>query len=122
MDIKKILIVEDDQYLIDAYQAKLGHSKTIKIEIARDGNEALDIIATSKPDAIILDLVMPNLDGFGFLKELKEKHVSIPIVVSSNLDAPQDIKRAMDLGAEDYFTKSDSTVKDIVDKVISVIR
>lgn len=122
MSMKKILIVEDDQYLIDAYQAKLGHNKAIKIEIARDGNEALDIITTGKPDAIILDLVMPNLDGFNFLRELKDKHISIPIVVSSNLDSPQDVKVAMDLGAKDYFTKSDSTVKDIVDKVMSIIQ
>jgi len=119
--MKKILIVEDDQYLIEAYRAKLGHHKTIKLEIAHDGNEAIDSITSEMPDAIILDLVMPNLDGFNFLEKLKEMRISVPILVASNLDSPSDIQHAIDLGAKDYFIKSDSTVKDIADKIVNIM-
>lgn len=120
--MKRILIVEDDQFLTEAYKAKLSHHKTIKIDIAQDGNEALEKIKTQKPDAIILDLVMPNLDGFGFLETLKNNNVTIPVLVASNLGSPEDVKRAMDLGAKDYFVKSDASVKDIIDKVTSIMR
>ncbi|HWZ66083.1 MAG TPA: response regulator [Patescibacteria group bacterium] len=120
--MKNILIVEDDQFLNDIYRARFNSYKNIKIEIARDGNEAFDIITKAKPDAIILDLVMPNLDGYGFLQKLKDANITVPILVSSNLDSQDDIKRAIDLGAKDYFIKSDSTVKDIVDKIMSIMR
>lgn len=120
--MKRILIVEDDQYLIEAYRAKLGHHKTISIEIAHDGNEAIESITSEMPDALILDLVMPNLDGFQFLEKLKEMRITIPILVASNLDSPEDVQRAIDLGAKDYFIKSDTTVKDIADKIISIMK
>lgn len=121
--MKRILIIEDDQFLTEAYKAKLSHHKTIKIDIARDGNEALEKIAAEKPDAIILDLVMPNLDGFGFLEILKtnKNNSNIPVLVASNLGGSEDVKRAMELGAKDYFVKSDASVKDIIDKVTSIM-
>jgi DNA-binding response OmpR family regulator len=120
--MKKVLIVEDDQFLADAYKAKFSHYKDIQIDLARDGNEALAKIEESQPDAIVLDLVMPNLDGFALLKALREADVSVPILVSSNLDSQEDIKRAINMGAEGYFIKSDSTVKDIIDKVVSIMQ
>jgi DNA-binding response OmpR family regulator len=121
--MKRILIIEDDQFLTEAYKAKLSHHKTIKIDIARDGNEALEKIEAEKPDAIILDLVMPNLDGFGFLEILKanKNNSNIPVLVASNLGGSEDVKRAMELGAKDYFVKSDASVKDIIDKVTSIM-
>lgn len=120
--MKRILIIEDDQFLTEAYKAKLSHHKTIKIDIARDGKEALEKIAAEKPDALILDLVMPNLDGFGFLEILKANNSNIPVLVASNLGAPEDVKKAMELGAKDYFVKSDASVNDIINKVTSIMR
>jgi two-component system response regulator MprA len=120
--MKKVLIVEDDQFLADAYRAKFSHYHEITIDIARDGNEALEKIAANKPDAIILDLVMPNLDGYGVLTALREREKDIPILISSNLDSQEDIRRAITLGAQDYFIKSDSSIKDIVDKIISIMK
>jgi DNA-binding response OmpR family regulator len=120
--MKKVLIVEDDQFLIDAYRAKFSHFSDIVIDVARDGEEALAKVNTDKPSAIILDLVTPNLDGFGFLKALHDKVTTIPILVSSNLDSQEDIRQAIDMGAQDYFIKSNSTVKDIVDKVVALIK
>lgn len=120
--MKKVLIIEDDQFLADAYSAKLSHFSNITIDFARDGEEAVVKINADKPDAIILDLVMPNMDGYDFLKKLRDHATNIPILVSSNLDSRDDVRRAIELGAQDYFIKSDSTVKDIVDKVISIIK
>jgi DNA-binding response OmpR family regulator len=121
--MKKILIVEDDQFLTDAYYARFSYDKTVKVkvDVARDGNEAFSKIINDKPDVVILDLVMPNLDGYGLLQALKNAKVSLPILVSSNLDSQEDIRRAIDLGARDYFIKSDSTVQDIVDKALSIM-
>ena len=119
--MKQVLIVEDDQFLADSYRAKFSNSNIIEIDIARDGQEALTKIQAKKPDAVILDLVMPNLDGFSFLKALNKLKISIPILVASNLDSQDDIKQAIDLGAKDYFIKSDSTIKDIVDKVVGIM-
>lgn len=120
--MKQILIIEDDQFLIEAYKAKLSHHKTIDIAIALDGKEALDKIEERKPAAIILDLVMPNVDGFAFLEELKKRDIKIPVLVASNLGSPEDIKRAMELGAKDYFVKSDASVQDIIEKVTNIMR
>lgn len=120
--MKKVLIVEDDQFLADAYKAKFKHYPAIKIDIARDGGEALDKVVKDKPDAIVLDLVMPNVDGFAFLRSLQESKITVPVLVASNLGSQEDIKRAIDLGAKDYFVKSDSSVEDIIDKITNIMK
>lgn len=120
--MKRILIVEDDQFLINAYLAKFSKIKDIKINIALDGNEALASVEIDKPDAIILDLALPHLDGFEFLTILKEKNINIPTIVASNLGAKNDIERALKLGVKTYFVKSDTSIKEIVDKSLEAIK
>jgi DNA-binding response OmpR family regulator len=117
----RVLIVEDDQFLIDAYRAKFGHINNIDIDFARDGDEAFDKIKQNKPDSVILDLLLPNLDGFGLLKKLREERIEVPILVASNLDSQDSIKKAMDLGAKDYFIKSNASIQDIVQKVMNIM-
>lgn len=118
--MKKILIIEDDQFLVDAYKTKLSHIENIKVTTARDGKEALDSINTDKPDVIILDLLTPNLDGFGFLEGLRVQNIKIPVLVASNLGSEEDIKKAMDLGAQGYFIKSNSSIQDIINKIMDM--
>jgi DNA-binding response OmpR family regulator len=120
--MKRILIVEDDQFLIDAYHAKFSHVKDTHIDFAHDGNEAFQKIEDHKPDSIILDLLMPNADGFDFLGMMKDKNIHIPVLVASNLDSPENIKNAMDLGAKDYFIKSNTSIQEIVDKVTNLMK
>lgn len=119
--MKRVLIIEDDQFLVDAYQAKFGRLEGIDIDIERDGNEAMQKIKQNKPDAVILDLLMPNLDGFEFLKQLKEEHIEVPILVASNLGSVDDIKKAMDLGVNDYFIKGNTSIQAIVQKIKDIM-
>jgi PleD family two-component response regulator len=119
---KKILIAEDDNFLANAYRIKFEKSG-FEVEIATDGKLALASLINFIPDVILLDLIMPNLDGFGVLAELKknEKLSKIPVIVTSNLGQKEDMEKAKKLGAKDFFVKSDTSIGDIVTKVSSFI-
>ena len=114
----KIMIAEDDQFLANAYRVKFEKSD-FEVKLVFDGEEALAAIGEFHPDIILLDLVMPNKDGFTTLKELKASDTAknIPVVVTTNLSQAEDIKKVKDLGAIDYLVKSDISLGEIVDKV-----
>src|SRR5687767_14651981 len=114
----KILIAEDDRFLGIAYKAKFTKSG-FDVQIATDGQEALTILQTFDPDIILLDLVMPNKDGFATLEEMRkeEKLKKTPIIVASNLGQKEDLDRAMSLGATDYIIKSDNSLDAIIEKI-----
>jgi len=118
----KILVAEDDKFLSKAYAAKLKKSG-FEVALAVDGEEAISKARTDKPDVVLLDLVMPKKDGFDALYDLKQDKItqSIPIIVLSNLGQEEDIKRAKELGAEDYLVKSNIAIQDVVDKIKQVL-
>ncbi len=122
-DMKKILIAEDDKFLANAYRVKLEKAG-FELKIAADGVEAVEILKTFVPDAIMLDLVMPNKDGFATLEEIKKdpRLQKIPVLVASNLGQKEDIERAKKLGAGDYVVKSDLSMSDLVSKVNSLVQ
>jgi two-component system chemotaxis response regulator CheY len=116
--MKKILIVEDEEFLIDAYRTKLG-DEDYELEIAMDGVEGLEAMRTTKPDIVILDLILPRKDGY---EVLEEKSVDpdikdIPVIVASNIGEEFSFKRVKMLGAVDYFVKSNITISDLADKI-----
>ncbi|MEK6713268.1 MAG: response regulator [Nitrospirota bacterium] len=113
---KKILIAEDEKSMANALGLKLG-SAGFEITLAYDGESAITAAKKSLFDLIILDLVMPQKDGFFVLEELKRLKIVTKVIVSSNLSQEEDIKRAKELGASDYFIKSDTTLAEIVEKV-----
>lgn len=116
--MKKLLIAEDDIFLANAYKAKL--SKTgFEIGLATDGEEMLAMIDSFNPDAILLDLMMPKMDGFSLLEKLRgmSQYKTIPIIVASNLGQKEDIDRAMSMGASGYIVKSNLSLSDLVDKI-----
>src|SRR3989338_5059439 len=114
---KKILVVEDDEFLFDAYRLKL-EKENFEVAIAHDGQEALKLVNSFKPDLIILDIVMPKMDGIETLKRLKKNSLtaSIPVIIASNLDDTQKIYECRRLGAVDYFIKSNITINSLVEK------
>jgi len=114
--MKKILVAEDDLFLANAYKAKLSKSG-FEVLVARDGKEALDILAKEKVSLVLLDLMMPVKDGFEVLAEMDKK---IPVLVASNLGQKEDIDKAMKLGAKDYIIKSDVSLTDLISKVNSL--
>ncbi|HSW66295.1 MAG TPA: response regulator [Bacillota bacterium] len=114
----KILVVEDDSFLLKAYQAKLTNAG-FEIQTATNGELALTALETFAPDVILLDLVMPRKDGFTTLQEIKanDKLKNIPVIVTTNLGQPDDIKRVMDLGALECIIKSNLSLSDLVAKL-----
>lgn len=116
--MKKILVAEDDKFLASAYRMKLSKAN-YEVKIVSDGEEALKALATFIPDLIILDLVMPKVDGFAVLGQIKksEQWKSIPIIVASNLGQSEDIVKATKLGANDYIVKTDLSMKNLIKKI-----
>jgi DNA-binding response OmpR family regulator len=104
--MSRILLVEDEKNIILGVTICLrsaGH----EVEVAEDGVEALKKIMNDKPDLVLLDLVMPRLNGLDALKTMKENEETrhIPVIVLSARAQEEDIRRAMDLGADDYMAK-----------------
>jgi DNA-binding response OmpR family regulator len=103
---KKILLVEDEKNIVLGVTICL-RSAGLQVDVAEDGMEALRKIEESKPDLVLLDLVMPKLNGLDALKSMKENEATkdIPVIVLSARAQEEDIQRAMDLGASDYMAK-----------------
>lgn len=121
--MKKILVVEDDRFIANAYRIKMVKAG-FEVKMAMDGDEALEALTTFIPDIILLDLILPKIDGFSVLEEIKKSdtYKNIPVVVTSNLGQQEDINRAMSLGAVDYVIKSDITLENLIAKVNNVLR
>ena len=110
---KKILIAEDERPMARALELKLGNSG-FETKAVYDGKEAYDELKENKYDLVLLDLVMPILDGFTVLEKLEEEGIKVPIIVLSNLGQEEDVTRAKGLGAKDYFVKSNISLSDVV--------
>lgn len=114
---KKILIIEDEQNLTKALLSIFGNDRDYQAEVAIDGEEGLSKVKSFKPDIILLDLILPKVDGFSVLRTLKSdpELKNIPTVVITNLSDVSD--KVMELGASDCLIKSDYTVEEIKNKV-----
>jgi len=119
--MKKILIVEDDTYLANAYRVKLTKAG-FEVKNVFDGEEAISILQTFTPDIILLDIVMPKKDGFTTLEEIKanEKWKNIPVILASNLGQKEDREKGISLGAVEFFTKTDFTLNNLIEKINSI--
>ncbi len=117
---KKVLIVEDRKPILKALSIKLERSG-FDVMTAEDGEIALKTIESNKFDLILLDLVLPKIDGFSILAELKTRNIKTPVIVLSNLSQDQDERRARELGAVDYYIKSDIAINDVVKKVSTLL-
>ncbi len=115
--MKKILIAEDEEILLNVLKDRFV-VEGWKVTTAKDGVEATAAISKSKFDLVLLDLLMPKKDGFEVLKEVKSNPElkSLPIIVLSNLGGDDDIKKALVLGANDYFVKTQHPMSEIVEK------
>ncbi|OGM29979.1 hypothetical protein A2801_00475 [Candidatus Woesebacteria bacterium RIFCSPHIGHO2_01_FULL_41_10] len=113
----KILIVEDDTFLSRGYEIQFqeaGH----EVSVAKDGREALELLTKFQPEVIVLDLVMPKMDGFAVLEQLRkdDNFKTVPVMAVTNLGNKSDKDRCMSLGASEYIVKTDVTLSDIVKK------
>ena len=114
----KILIVEDEDVLSLVLEEKFK-SEGYNVEIAKDGEQAQPMVEKFKPDVILLDIILPKKGGLEVLESLKNDSdlKLIPVIVLSNLEGDESIKRALSLGAVDYFVKTQHPIAEIVERV-----
>ncbi|KND51868.1 MAG: two-component system, OmpR family, phosphate regulon response regulator PhoB [Parcubacteria bacterium C7867-001] len=122
-DTRFILVAEDDPVLKNL----LGHTFAGKYQTlyASNGQEALDLFEANKPAAVLLDLMMPGVDGFAVIEGIRKRtdeYKGVPIIVVSNLGQQKDIDRAKTLGANEYLVKAEVSVEEIVAKIESVLQ
>lgn len=118
----KILIADDEKPLSKALSLKLSKSG-YEVDTADDGAVAIDKLSSGKYSMLLLDLVMPNKNGFDVLEELKNMNMldSLTIFVLSNLGQPEDIKKTQKFGVKNYLVKSNTTLAEIVKMIDSYI-
>lgn len=117
---KKVLIVEDERPMARALELKLTHGG-YDAKAVFNGEEALAELDRQKYDLILLDLVMPVMDGFAFLAKMKERRISTPVIVATNLSQEEDLQRAKKLGTKEYFIKSNTPIAEVVRRVKSIL-
>ncbi len=120
---KTILVIEDDKFLRELMAQKLVKEGYTVAE-AVDGEEGLKKVKEVKPDLVLLDLILPGIDGFEVLTNIKESsEVSqIPVIILSNLGQREDVERGLKLGAADYLIKAHFTPGEIIEKIKNIIK
>jgi CheY-like chemotaxis protein len=120
---KTILVIEDDKFLRELIIKKLIKENYNVVEV-EDGEEGIEKIKKTKPDLILLDLILPGIDGFEVLSRIKEYPdlAKIPVIVLSNLGQRDDIEKAIKLGANDYLVKAHFTPNEIIEKIKDLLR
>ena len=119
----RVLLAEDDRFLRKAAETALKR-QGFTVLPAVDGEEALRMARAEAPDIVLLDLIMPKLQGFEVLRALKADPATtkIPVIILSNLGQESDVKQAMEAGAAGYFVKANLSLQDLVERVGEVVR
>lgn len=112
----KILIIEDEESLVDLLVAKL-QKEGYEVEAALDGEKGFKKIASFEPNLILLDIVMPKMDGYEVLEKMSEEKISIPVIIISNSGQPVEIEKTTKLGAVDHLIKTEFSATDVLEKV-----
>ena len=121
MDSKEtVLIVEDEKTLAHALELKVQHAG-YSTQIAANGTDGMREALSGTYGVILLDLMLPGVDGFSILQALQEKGNTVPVIVLTNLGQDKDRERAKSLGAKEYFVKADTPIAVILDKMKEVM-
>jgi DNA-binding response OmpR family regulator len=122
MTKKKILLIEDDPFLIDIYTTKF-QEQGFQITVVKDGSQAVILAKKIKPEIILLDIVLPNIDGWQILKEITGEPGSFKgkIVILSNLSQREEVEKGLSLGAVKYFIKSNYTPSQVVEEIKKLV-
>jgi DNA-binding response OmpR family regulator len=120
---KKILIVDDDSFLLDMYALKFNKSN-FDVSTALGSTTALEILRGDfSPDIVLLDIMMPEMDGFELLQKIREENLAqnSAVIFLSNRGQASDITRAEEMGAVGYIVKAANTPSEVIEKVTSLI-
>ena len=120
---KTILVVEDDKFLRELISRKLTGEGFDVLE-AVDGEEGIKKIKEGKPDLVLLDLILPSIDGFEILTRVRDdpEVSSIPVIILSNLGQREEVEKGLKLGAVDYLIKAHFTPGEIIEKIKNVLK
>ncbi len=118
----RILLVEDDEFLAELYATKLT-LEGFGVHVAGDGRRGLKLAQEQHPDLILLDIILPKLDGFEVLRELKidPQTKAIPVILLTNLSQRSEVQQGLDLGAVDYLIKAHFMPSEVVAKIKAVL-
>ena len=119
----KILLVEDDTFLSGMYVSKLD-MEGFETILASEGKQGLKLVKEEEPDLVLLDIILPKMDGFEILKEIKKdkKTKDIPVILLTNLGQKKDVDKAFELGAVDYLIKAHFMPSEVVDKIKKTLK
>ena len=119
----KILLIEDDPFLLNMYATKF-ELENFKVVMAEDGEKGLKTAIKEIPDIILLDIMLPKMDGFEVLKGLKEEKSTqaIPVILLTNLSQKEEVERGLSMGANDYLIKAHFMPSEVVDKIKEVLK
>lgn len=121
--MKKILLVEDDPFLIDLYVTKIKEAN-FKVEVVEDGDMVLNKLKERNPNLLLLDIVLPNIDGWEILRKMKEdqKLKKIPVIILSNLSQKTEVEKGLKLGATKYLIKAHYTPTEVVEEIKKILK
>ncbi len=119
----KVLLIEDDQMLVKGLVGYLENEGFL-VEFAIDGPTGYKLAEKNSPDVILLDIILPRMDGFKVLEKLKKspKTKKIPVIILSNLGQEEEIRKGKSLGAKDFLVKANVELKDVAAKVSKVLK
>ncbi len=119
----KILFIEDDEFIADLYLTKLDLSG-LEVRLAKDGQEGIQMANKGNYDLVLLDLLLPKINGFKVLEKIKqdEKYENTPVVILSNLGQQQEVEKGLNMGADEYLIKAHFTPQEVVEKIINKLK
>ena len=121
--MEKILVVEDDQFLASLLKNRL-QKEGFDVLLAKDGEEALNILESTQPELVLLDIILPKKSGFEVMEEVREnpKLEKLAVVIISNLGQPEDMVRGQQLGAIEYFIKAKTPIDELIKKIKEIVQ
>ncbi len=121
-DSTKVLIIEDDKFLSELIATKLD-KEGFQVEVSLDGEDGLKKAGETNPNIILLDIMLPGIDGFEVLEKLKkEGKCTAPVIILSNFGQEDKVQRGLSLGAKDYLVKANFTTGEIVEKIKTTLQ
>jgi two-component system alkaline phosphatase synthesis response regulator PhoP len=120
----KVLLVEDDPMIVRMYERKLTH-EGYELALAYNGEEGLEALKKSRPDIVLLDVMMPKMNGLEMLKIVKNdpQYANVPIIILTNLsDHPEDVEKCKELGATDYWVKANIRLDELAERIESILK
>jgi len=121
--MKNILLVEDDIFLVDIYKKKFSEAG-FNVDVADDGEMALEKVKEIKPDIVLLDIILPNFDGWEILQKIRadQELKNVKVIMLSNLGQKEEVEKGIAMGATKYLIKAHFTPSEVVKEIENILK